>query len=270
MHSNIDLIYKLPVSGPVLWKEPPLPPQEERYKVISYVDDVKPGVTSMEEFRLVDKASNLFEKASGCVLHRDPSSGKCKVLLLGRWRGTVQQEDIPVNYVMISDHLDMVGVELKATNTQTRMANGDELVLRVKNKVGPWQGGRFMPLSQRPWSLNNYALSKTYYRCNSVDLRVKDISAITSKVKAWLYMDQFEKPEDIVLYRPPSHGGLGLDHVKYKAQSRLITSFLETSSNPKYIHSMYHEALLKYHVMEDRSFPDPGFPPYYPESSSKP
>ena len=68
------LIYKLPVSGTVLWKEPPLPPQEERYKVIYYADDVKPGVTSMEEFRLVDKASNLFEKASGCVLHRDPSS----------------------------------------------------------------------------------------------------------------------------------------------------------------------------------------------------
>ena len=146
------------------------------------------------------------------------------------------------------------------------MANGDELVLRVKNKVGPWQAGKFMPLSQRPWSLNNYALSKVYYRCNSVDLRVKDISAITGKIKAWLFMDQFEKPEDIVVYRPISCGGLGLDHVKLKAQSRLITSFLETASNPKFIHSLYHEALLKYHVLEDRSFSDPGVPPYYPEN----
>ena len=259
-------IYRLPVSGPVMHREPPLPPIEERYKVISYADDVKPGVTTMEEFNLVDRASLLFEKASGCILHRDPSSGKCKVLLLGRWRGTVQQEDIPVNYVLISDHLDMVGVELKATNTQTRMANGDELVKRVKNKVGPWQAGKFMPLSQRPWSLNNYALSKVYYRCNSVDLRVKDISAITSKIKAWLFMDQFEKPEDIVVYRPASCGGLGLDHVKFKAQARLITSFLETASNPKYNHSLYHEALLKYHVLEDRSICDPGIPPYYSEN----
>ena len=78
---------------------------------------------------------------------------------------------------------------------------------------------------------------------------VKDISAITSKIKAWLFMDQFEKPEDLVVYRPASSGGLGLDHVKFKAKSRLITSFLETSINPKYNHSLYHEALLKYYVL---------------------
>ena len=79
-------------------------------------------------------------------------------------------------------------------------------------------------------------------------------------------MDQFEKPEDIVVYRPASCGGLGLDHVKFKAQARLIKSFLETASNPKYNHSLYHEALLKYHVLEDRSICDPGIPPYYSEN----
>ena len=173
----------------------------------------------------------------------------------------MQQEDIPVNYVMISDHLDMVGVDLRATNTQTRMANGDELVLRVKNKVGPWQAGKFMPISQRPWSLNNYALSKVYYRCNSIDLRAKDVAAITSKIKSWLFMDQFEKPEDIVISRPTSQGGLGLDNVKNEVQDNiLITSFLETSINPKFNHSLYHEALYKYHVLDDKSFPDPGLP----------
>ena len=160
----------------------------------------------------------------------------------------------------------MVGVELRATNTKTRMVNGDELVKRVKNKVGPWQAGKFMPLTQRPWSLNTYAVSKVVYRCNSVDLRVKDITAITSKLKAWLFMDQFEKPEDIITYRPTSQGGLGLDNIKFRAQSRLITSFLETSTNPKYIHSLYHEVLFKYHIMEDRSYPNPGLPPYYSES----
>ena len=131
-------IYRLPVSGPALRGEPPLPHLDERFKVISYADDVKPGVSCMADFILVDQASLLFEKASGCILHRDPASGKCKFLLLGRWRGTVQHEDIPVNYMMISDHLDMVGMELRATNTQPRMVNGDELVQRLKNKVGPW------------------------------------------------------------------------------------------------------------------------------------
>ena len=107
--------------------------------------------------------------------------------------------------MVLSDHLDMVGVELKATITQTRKVNGDILQERIKNTIGPWQAGRFMPLTQRPWSINSYALSKVWYKCNSIDLRIMDINSITSKVKSWLYADQLEKPEEIVLYRP----GLG-------------------------------------------------------------
>jgi hypothetical protein len=62
------------------------------------------------------------------------------------------------------------------------------------------------------WSLNKYALSKVYYRCDSVDLRVKDLSAITSNLKSWLFTDHFEKPENIIICRPIYHGGLGLDN----------------------------------------------------------
>ena len=89
------LISSLPVQGPVLQGEPSLQPSEERYKVIGYADDVKPAITSMDEFKLVDRAMALFEQASGCKLHRDPSTKKCKFLPLARWRGTLQQEDIP-------------------------------------------------------------------------------------------------------------------------------------------------------------------------------
>ena len=67
----------------------------------------------------------LFEAASGCVLHRDPSTKKCKFLPLAKWRNTLRQEDIPCQYMTLSDHLDMTGVELRATWNQTRKANGD-------------------------------------------------------------------------------------------------------------------------------------------------
>ena len=77
-------ISSLPVHGPVSPNHPPLPHLEERYKVIGYADDVKPAITSMAEFSLVDKAMELFEKASGCKLHRDPSTKKCKFLSLAR------------------------------------------------------------------------------------------------------------------------------------------------------------------------------------------
>ena len=75
----------------------------------------------------------LFEKASGCKLHthRDPANKKCKFLPLARWRGTLEQ----CNYMTMSDHLEMVGVELRATWAQTRKANGDIVQQKEDRKV---------------------------------------------------------------------------------------------------------------------------------------
>ena len=70
------LISSIPVSGPKLQHGPPLPPVELRYKVIGYADDSKPAITSMEEFTVVDRSLSLFERASGCKVHRDPTNMK--------------------------------------------------------------------------------------------------------------------------------------------------------------------------------------------------
>jgi hypothetical protein len=96
-----------------------------------------------------------------------------------------------------------------------------------------------------------------------IDIRVADITSINSKVRSWLYSDQFEKPEEIVLFRPTFMGGLNMHNVKYKSMAMLIRSFLETAVNPNYIHSLFHEALFNHHVLLDRSWPDPGAPPYF-------
>ena len=74
-------------------------------------DDVKPGVASIEKFSLVDKTAALFEKSSGNKLHRDPLTGKCKVLPLGNWRTSLTQKDIGFPYLQISKQLSMVGVD---------------------------------------------------------------------------------------------------------------------------------------------------------------
>ena len=217
----------------------------------------------MAEFSLVDQGSSIFESASGCILHRNPASGKVKFLPLGRWRGTLCQEDLPVNYVAISEHLDMIGVELKATHTQTRKANGDILVDKVKTIVGPWKGGKFMPLSLRCHSANTYCLPKVWFRSASIDIRIGDINQITSCVKSWLYADQLIKPEELVLYKTRQMGGLNLINVKYRAMAELIKSFLDTAINPSFRRSIFHKALFSWHVEGVRSIPDPGRPPFY-------
>ena len=76
-------------------------------------------------------------------------------------------------------------------------------------------------------------------------------------------IDQLEKPEELVLFRPSTQGGLGLHSVKYKAMAMLIRSFLETSVNPKYQHNLYHVSLFDFYVLKDDLIPDPGLPPYY-------
>ena len=257
------LICSIPVFGPTTEDSRPPEAVEERYRAISYADDLKPAVTSTEEILLVDEASALFEAASGCKLHRDPASQKCKLLPLGKWRTSLKQEDLPqrCNYMVISDHLDMVGVELRSTWTKTRKANGDIIKKRISNTINPWKSGKFMPLTMRPWSLNSFALSKCWFRCQSVNLRSWDVTAITSSVKSWLYADMLEKPSEAVMFRPISSGGLGVMSPKYTALASLIRSFLETAANPKFRRNQYHALLFRYHVLEETSLPNPGFPP---------
>ena len=257
------MISSIPVHGPVLAGHPKLLPLEERYKVVGYADDVKPAITTMQEFSLVDEAMTLFERASGCRLHRDPASKKCKFLPLARWRGSLQQEDIPCPYMTISDHLEMIGVELRATWSQTRKANGDICQTRVGNTTRQWKTGKFMHMNLRSWSINQYCLSKVWFRTHTADLRIQDVNKITSLVKSWLYQDQLLKPEELVMYRPPSSGGLGVLNVQLKAQAGLIRSFLETAINPKFRTSLYHSTLFRYHVLGETSLPNPGLPPFY-------
>ena len=197
------LITATPVLGPSLQGMPALPKLEQRYTLIGYADDNKPSITSMEEFQIVDSSLAMFERASGCKLHRDPLNKKCKFLPLGKWRNTLKQEDIPCDYMTLSDHLDMVGVTLMATWAKTRKVNGDALQLKIQNTIRPWKSGKFLPITQRGWSLNCFALSKVWFRARCVDLRVGDIKAITSSCKSWLFQDMFEKPAEY-------YGGLGL------------------------------------------------------------
>ena len=153
---------------------------------------------------------------------------------------------------------------MKATWSQTRKANGDFIQTRVSNIINAWRSGKFMDLSSRPWSLNTYALTKVWFKCHTVDLRVCDISSVTSKVKSWLFQDQLEKPAEMVLHRPIHAGGMGLHSVKVKALASLIRTFMETAANPKFCHSLYHTVLYRVYVLNDDSISNPPpLPPYY-------
>ena len=54
-----------------------------------------------------------------------------------------------------------------------------------------------------------------------MSLRILDETNLSSKVILWLFKDQLVKPEQMVLYRPITMGGVGLHNVSYKAKSFL-------------------------------------------------
>ena len=217
------LISSLPVLGPAQESDGfPLAPLEERFKAMSFCDDVKPAICSLEEFYIADRGAALFEKAAGTRLHRDPLSQKCKFLPLGKWRKNLKQEDIPTPYMRLTDTLDMVGVQLCDLWTVTRRKNGETLKMKVGNLMGSWRAGKFMPLTLRPFSANIFALSKVWFRSSTVNLRESDFDAINSSIKKWLYADLLLKPEELLLYRPTYFGGLGLTSVKLKSAAFLL------------------------------------------------
>ena len=256
-------IYSLPVHGPAEERQARPPPLVEKYKVYGLADDIKPGVSNMFEFAVVERAAKLFERSSGNQLHRDPVKGKCKVLLLGRWKGMVEQEDIGYRHLRITDSLAFVGVHLQATWQKTRKQNNDELIDRVKGTVGAWKSGKFMPLICRPFSLNSYALSKVWFRTHSVDMRAGDISTLASLCKSYMYQDMLEKPSELVLYRKVEHGGLGLHNIKCKALASLISTFLQTAVSPRFQKSLYHNVLYRFYCLGEETLPKPDYPPYY-------
>ena len=258
------LIHTLPVFGPMQPGQPAHPPPLElRYKVKGYLDDCKPAITKMSEFSLIDNACSLFEKSSGCRLHRDPASNKCKMIALGRWKGTLEQEDIPLPYLQLTDHLDFLGCKLYANYSSTRRENGEVLKKKVKDQLGSWRSGKFLPLTSRPWSINIYCLSKLWYRTGCVDLRVGDTTSITSSVKSWLYQDMLEKPQEMVIHRQVELGGLGVHSVKMRSMAMLIHTFLSQAISTKFANNQFHTCLYKWHVLEDRDIPNPSRPPYY-------
>ena len=73
----------------------------------------------------------------------------------------------------------------------------------------------------------------------------------------------FEKPIELLLYRPVEDGGLGLHHVQCKALSSLISTFLQTAANPGYQQSLYHSLLYRRYCLKDDTVPELMIPPYY-------
>ena len=236
---------------------------EETYKLIAYADDVKASISCMNDFFIVIGGCSLLERASGVRLHRDPASGKVTFLPLCRWRGTLQQEDIPFNFIQLTKELAFVGVTLTSSFISTRKINCDTIESRVKSTIEPWKGGKFMDCVLRAHSVNCHGLSKAWFKCSSIPLRSVSATNLTKYARAWMFQDFFIKPSGLVLHRDIAHGGLGMQEVECRALALLLRTFLERAVNPEFRHSLYASALYRTEVLGEWCGGDVRPSPYY-------
>ena len=131
--------------------------------------------------------------------------------------------------------------------------------------MNSWKSDKFMDLVYRPWSLNTYVYSKIWFKCHTVDLRLSDISTISSKAKSWLFQDCLEKPDSMILHRPINYGGLGLHEVGVRSKACLTKTFIELAVNPNFINSLWHSLLFRAFVLNEESLPVK-MPPYFSKS----
>ena len=110
-----------------------------------------------------------------------------------------------------------------------------------------------MSLTLRPHSTNLYAFSKLLYRCNSVHPRISDLKFFNKIAKQFIYADLLIKPNELILYRDISQGGLGLTCMKLRAKAAMISSFLETAINPKFSRNNYHNQLFRCYGLNERA-----------------
>ena len=149
-------LYEAPILGPVLEDENPIPCIKKNEKLVDYVDDVVPFITKKEEFFILDECLKVFEEASGCKFHRDPNSQKCKVMPIGPWKKWLTQENVPLPFLKVSDHLEILGAKFYESWSKTRNNIGENLVEIVKRKANKWSGGRFYELLQKPHIVNTW------------------------------------------------------------------------------------------------------------------
>ena len=106
-------------------------PVEKKTSIIGYVDNLNPVITKVEEFYTLNSFLSLFETASGCKFHRDPSSQKCKITPLGEWKQWLTQETVPLPFLLVSDNLEIRGVEIFESWSKTRHMAGDKLKQKI-------------------------------------------------------------------------------------------------------------------------------------------
>ena len=257
---GIDM-YKSFVEGPATQEGIAPSPLVQTGKVIGFVDDACPIVTSEAEFYIVDECLQKFELASGCKFHRNPVTQKCKIALFGPWKRKYHQSNIPLKFLQVTDHLDILGVKLYESWRTTQKENGLKVAKKVNMVADRWKSGRFYEFLLRPHIVNTYLFSNIWYVASVLDLQLGHLDEIQRKGNQYVHSDCFLKPQVVANYLPRDRMGLGVVHVKTKSLAMFIKNLLEADPET----NCYLSKVLDHYCREEDCQPSPVKPQFLSE-----
>ena len=257
IHLQGVTLYSLPVYGPLEEYAGTMPPVQKKTSIIGYVDDLNPVITKVEEFSICNSYLILFESASGCKFHRDPSSQKCKITPLGEWKMWLNQSTVPLPFLLVSDNLELLGVKIFESWPKTRQTAGMELKQKIKSIRDTWRGGRFYDFLLRPHVVNTYLFSNIWHKASSINLLCKDMDKMQSEGNDYVFADCYLRPQKLVNYIDKSAGGLQINHVRSKAMALFIKNLLEES-----LTNIYLDAVVRKYCLDEDVLPTPVRPVY--------
>ena len=146
--------------------------------------------------------------------------------MIGPWKRRFKQDNIPLPFLQLIDHLDILGIKIYENWRTTQRENGAKVLKKVKLVADRWKGGRFNNFLLRPHMVNTYLFSNVWYSAGVVDLQLGHLDEIQKRGNQYVHSDCFLKPQNIANYLKRDQMGLGLVHVRTKAQALLIKNIL--------------------------------------------
>ena len=153
---------------------------------------------------------------------------------LGPWKNWLNQETIPLPFLLVTDCAEVLGVKIYEKWADTLRSNGNSIVEKVTGLGNKWKSGRFYPFSLRPKVVNTYLYSNIWYRASVLTLRLGDTDKLQRIGNNYVYKDSFLRPERVVNYISKDRTGLGLVHVKSKGMGLFIKNILGEATSDCY------------------------------------
>ena len=186
------------------------------HKNKSFADDLKLLLKKPEEVTCVDETIKRFEGVSGLILHRDVTRKKCNVLTFGSHRNF----DGWPQWVNKANKTKIIGAVF-TSNEDIEHLNSMEVQRSCLARIHASLGLRGT-LLQKAYFLNTYVFSKLTYLAQVFKINEGVLKTIMRESLRFLYRGEWERPVNIVNYRPKDLLGLGLVHLPSKCKSLIM------------------------------------------------